>query len=253
MEWIGTPRLRVVVEENACSLPDAVRETVDRYWRESVLARHPYFFRGPVLNARSIERGDPVTIHVCFTDYAHYLYSRDHFPWDHPYRVRVIFAAGCLISQDGYFIAGIMGQQTTRPGWIQAIGGSAMPGEVKRGLFDPVASVRHEVLEEVGLLIDNPEVADPASVVGCTVDVNGSVAIAVRVPLHLTAEEAIFHANRHIAVLGSQGHVPELSEAIALPPAPNGLHWLESQQSPSVRYLKKFLSVSELMRPAQGG
>lgn len=230
--WRPTSQLEVVVDSEPWRLPLSLQHQIDEYWR-GLLAQGKPFFRGPVLSVRSIHQNNrTVTIEGVVTDYAHYLFSRTLAP-DHPYQVRVMFAAACLVSRDNWLICGVMGPKTSRPGWIQAIGGSASDGDIVNGYFNPVLSAQREAQEEVGLNIS----ASVCQIKGYTEDEMGRVAIAVSMPLHDDAEDIIAVAQRHVQKCAREG-TAELSDVLSIPISPKGLSLLDSQTRPVVRYLK---------------
>ena len=165
----------------------------------------------------------------------------------HPYRVRVIFAAACLLTADGCLLAARMGRHTTRPGWIQAVGGSAVADDVVDGFFDPVRSVRRELAEETGLDLGGGAMRG-ATVAGWTLDANGSVSVAVRIDLDATAATAITMIEYHLQRMRRAGEVPELAEVVAIPLGRKGLQWLQRQPVSQGRYLRGYLTAPELQR-----
>lgn len=245
VQWMADSALKVRVKTKPWNLPPDLAQAVDRYWVKTVMPLHPTFFRGPVLSVTGIDKGPPVRIRARFTDYAHYLYSRDFLPVHHPYRVRVVFAAACPVSRDGYLLAARMGPATTRPGWIQAIGGSPVPSDVDQGIFDPVRSVARELWEETGVSLEDGRIG-AVEVCGATHDLNGSVAIAVRIDWHRPAADFVAAAARHLDALGQAGKLPELSGVVAIPWGRSGLLWLKQWSGPHVRYLTRYLLAPEL-------
>ncbi len=240
--WHSAPDARVRVESRPWRLESVYYDAVEAFW-ESVRNHEPQFFRGPVLSVTGVQAdANGPTLLTRWTDYAHFLYSHRHWPAEHPGYVRVLFAAACLITRDGYLLAAEMGEKTVRPGWIQAVGGSAEPSDVSDGLFDPIRSVRREVAEETGLDLADPGVAQSVHVAGYTEDLrDGSMAVAVKVQLALTQSEA-----RQRFASRPVGQDPELSDLLALPLGPEGASALKSLGQPTVRYLDALLQAPEL-------
>ncbi len=241
--WHAAPNLRVLVNPQPWTLEPVYQDAVDAFW-DLVVLEEPQFFRGPVLSVTGVkEHMDGVTLYTRWTDYAHFLYSHRYWPADHPGYVRVLFAAACLITRDGQLLVAEMGDKTVRPGWIQAVGGSAEPSDVADGIFDPVRSIRHEVEEETGLDLSNCEIVRSIDVVGFTEDLrDGSVAVAVKVPLWLTQEEA-----RQRFLSRPIGPDRELSDLLALPLGKTGSEALKALGRPTVRYLDALLQAPDLV------
>ncbi|MCL5116079.1 MAG: hypothetical protein M1272_02895 [Firmicutes bacterium] len=241
--WNPERQVAVHVSQEPWRLSDDVVPRVERHW-ETVNRTGGRFFRGPLLTVSGVERrSDRTIINACWTDYAHFLYSSRHLLPDHPDYVRVLFAAGCLITQDGYFLAGVMGSETSRPGWIQAVGGSAEPNEVSNALFDPILSVVREVREETGFNLLDPRIARSMQVAGFTEDsYDGSIAVAVKVELQWTHQEAL----RQFAQFRATASILELSDLRAVPLGDLGRQWLDGQSEPVVRYLRALIQAPEL-------
>lgn len=233
--WVEDGAVEVFVDALPLRLPDEVQKAVEECWtRETAVS--PHFFRGPVLSVQRVEeRTGGSRIYAAVTDYAHYLYGRN-LPEGDPYQVRVLFAAACLCTCDHCLIAGVMSAQTSRPGWIQAVGGSADAGDIVGGRFLPVVSARREAREEVGL-----DVAEAACRVrGYTQDGAGRVAIAVEMRVPDTADE-VARAFREHARHPLADH--ELEDVVPVPLGPGGLRVLNSRPGRVVRYLKTLVTV----------
>ncbi len=238
--WHPDPRVVVRVAPEPWVLSGETQEAVERAWEQY----REQFFRGPVLSVVGIEpRSDGTVIDARWTDYAHFLYSSRHLNPQHTFYVRVLFAAGCLITADGYLLVAVMGPGTSRAGWIQAVGGSPVPEEISGGWFDPVASVVREAREETGFDLTEGDTLKRIGVVGYTEDQrDGSVAVAIKVELRFTAEEALARFREF------QRHVPdgELSDLYALPLGEAGLKQLRREGRTRVRYLEPLLLSAEL-------
>lgn len=251
VEWLSPKRLSVRVEPEPLRLPPELREAVDRFWEEE-RRRSPHFFRGPLLTVLRVELGNVVEVEAGFTDFAHYLFSRSHRgdPRLNGFRVRPVFAAAIPVTHDGYLIAALMGRETARPGRIQAIGGSAVPCEVKSGRFLAESSAAREMGEEVGF---EPGVGGVRSggVVGATLDQDGNIAVAVRFDLDFDLREARDRIGAYLAGIIAEGTVPELAGVVGLPWGEAGVAALDRRSEPSVRYLRRMLTAAELRRGPQ--
>jgi hypothetical protein len=227
--WKGVPHLAVIVENEPLALPRPLQQQVDDHWNE-LLATGAGFFRGPVLSAKEVHSMPAsVVIEAVMTDYAHYLYSR-LLPEASPYRVRVIFAAACLITTDQILLAGVMSPNTSRPGWIQAVGGSPAWEDIDGRYFNPVISACRETEEEVGMAVSPQN----CRVMGFTQDEMGRIAVAVHMPVKHTARDIIPRIRGYLETQKE----PELQDVLGIPLGPLGLKMLDSQTRPVVRYLK---------------
>lgn len=242
--WHPDPRLVVRVEPEPWVLSRETQDAVESAWE----SYRQQFFRGPVLSVGGIKsRPEGTVIDTVWTDYAHFLYSSRHLNPHHPFYVRVLFAAGCLVTSDGYLLAAVMGPGTSRAGWIQAVGGSPEPAEVSGGWFDPVASVVREAREETGFDLTDGHILRRMGVVGYTVDQrDGSVAVAVKVELRLTAHQALAQFRQ----FQREVQDGELSDLYALSLGDAGLDQLRREGRAVVRYLEPLLLSREL-RPEE--
>ncbi|MCL4352265.1 MAG: hypothetical protein M1318_06410 [Firmicutes bacterium] len=241
VSWIRDPKLQILVSDKLVTLPLELKTAVDAHW-ETTVVRQPHYFRGPVLSVETITfSGLQWIVHAKFTDYAHYLYSRFQLPSSHPHRVRVLFAAALVISRDRFLMAGVMAQDTARPGWIQSIGGSPVFQDVTDGVFNPIRSTNQELNEETGLIPEALRLNRDPQVLGCTVDGNGSVAVAVGYFSRLTSVELkdLIHKSWGSA---RQIHTRrELAEVVAIPLGQSGINWMISRRERHVRYLERMV------------
>lgn len=237
LSWIADSGLTVKVAATPMILPVEQKDLIDTHWAESQ-RQDPQFFRGPVLSLHSIQRDHTGwCLTTEFTDFAHYLYSREHFMPDDPYWVRVVFAAALVVSCDRQVLAGVMAEDTARPNRLQSIGGAATWEDVVDGHFDPIRSASKELQEETGLAIPQLGLVRPPQVLGCTVDPNGSVAIAVGYLSRLPMSEIM----QSVALSWAKRPDPELSQVAAVALGSPGVKWLRSQSHRSVRYLERIV------------
>ncbi len=241
VSWIADPSLTVNVASVPLALPDALQARVEAHWSQAQ-KQHTHFFRGPVLSLQSIQRYQAGwSLATQFTDFAHYLYSREHLEASHPHRVRVVFAAALVVSRDRQLLAGVMGKDTARPYWLQSIGGAATWDDVQDGQLDPGRSTAKEFREETGLAVEQLSLARPPEILGCTVDHNGSVAIAVGYLSQLSTAELLNAIHRN----WSRRPETELYQVIALDLGTKGAKWLQNQSHRSVRYLERMVRELE--------
>jgi 8-oxo-dGTP pyrophosphatase MutT (NUDIX family) len=117
---------------------DALKAAKPALWNGQVLALHEHRFEG------SVFRGSFLA-----ADYASFLAWRD---WGYPETgVKDSFAQGALLTADGAFLLGVMGQHTANAGRIYFPSGIPDPSDVNGSTVDFEASVRREVWEETGL------------------------------------------------------------------------------------------------------
>lgn len=239
--WHADARLTVQVGDEPWTLNPEMQRAIETEW-ETLRDR---FFRGPVLSLVGVQPTVAGTkLDARWTDYAHFLYSFRQIPIRHPAYVRVLCAVACLVTSDGYFLAGQMGMHTARPGWIQAVGGSAEPGEVVAGRFDAVSSAVRELREETGLDVEEPGLVADFGVAGYTQDErDGSVAIGVKILLNLTHRDAIARFQE----FRSKRSVTELDDLAAIPLGPEGVQWLTAYAGSKVRYLSALVQAPELL------
>ena len=227
--WRSVAHLAIAVENERWVLPHSLQQRIDRYWNE-LLAKQTGFFRGPVLHVKRVHSHEQsVRIDTIRTDYAHHLYGR-LLSEDSPYRVRVLFAAACLVTVDQLLIAGVMNSNMSRPGWIQSIGGSPTDEDIHSGYFNPIVSACREAEEEVAISLRPSD----CRVGGFTQDDMNRIAVVVYMPLKQRAEDIIPEIK---AYLKNQQN-PELEDVLGLPLGPVGIKMLNSQTRPHVRYLE---------------
>lgn len=241
--WKPCDELHVHVLDEEWTLDASLHHEVEDYWRH-LQRRGTDFFRGPVLTVEGIESFSLEDhIYARWTDYAHFLYSRQFLkPHDRGY-VRVLFAAGCLVTAEGDWLVAMMNEATTRPGWIQVVGGSPTPEDVVEGQFCAMTSVAREMREETGFNSQDVTQVRNMAVKGYTVDaVDMSIAVAVRVDMALFTHEALQHFRQHRAM----EERPELKKLLALPSGESGVRRLKEFGEPTVRYLLALLTAPEL-------
>ena len=165
-------------------------------------AEKPGIWNGRLLVARNADfSGGRLSSSYFETDFASFLAWRD---WGFPDRtVFNGFGMGALRSSDGAFVLGVMSGGTVNAGRIYFPGGTPDPADVADGKLDIAASIRRELEEETGLMVEH---CRPAAHWDCVV-VGASVAIVRLLDVDQTGEalKARIEAN-----LAKQEH-PELS------------------------------------------
>lgn len=241
VSWIADPGLMVQVASQAMVLPVDLQSKVEEHWQQTI-RQHPQFFRGPVLSLDSIQRNrDGWALNTRFTDFAHYLYSREHLRWADLYRVRVVFAAALVVTSDRRLLAGVMGEHTARPQWLQSIGGAATWDDVNDGRLNPIRSAGKELFEETGISIEQLSLVRDPEIVGCTVDQNGSVAIAVGYLSERSSKDLLMRIEGTWAERSDH----ELARVVAVDLGARGVAWLRQDTHRSVRYLERMVQELE--------
>ncbi len=241
VSWIADPGLLVKVASEPLALPGDLQRRVEAHWDE-MRRHHPHFFRGPVLSLNSVQRcQEGWFLTTQFTDFAHYLYSREHLGLADPYRVRVVFAAALVVSSDRQLLAGVMGANTARPHWLQSIGGAATWDDVEDGWLHPAQSAAKEFREETGIAVEELSLAKEPEILGCTVDHNGSVAIGVGYLSRLSTRELLAAIDQ----TWPERSDPELDRVVAVDLGARGVRWLRNETYKSVRYLERMVRELE--------
>jgi 8-oxo-dGTP pyrophosphatase MutT (NUDIX family) len=114
-------------------------------------AKRPNLWNGRVLLGRNpVFAGARFSADYFETDFASFLAWRDWgFPDEHVFNG---FGMGALLSSDGAFVLGEMGQHTANAGRIYFPSGTPDPDDVKGAMLDIEGSIAREVEEETGLI-----------------------------------------------------------------------------------------------------
>jgi 8-oxo-dGTP pyrophosphatase MutT (NUDIX family) len=232
--WHPTEALAIRVSPHSWHLDPDFLALVEAHWSQ-VLQKRPHFFRGPVLALEeTVVSGNGETrLETRFTDFAHFLYSRQHLDPGHPYHVRVVTACAWVVTRDRLALVGITHPQSSKPHVVQPIGGSSSPEDVRSGYFDPVAAARRELREETGLEPVGGEVR------GLTRLDNGSIAIAVRFDLPFVWNEVCETIRQHL-------HLSQEPELAAVHPLKPGTRVHAIRGAAVLRTVQDFLLAPEL-------
>lgn len=113
--------------------------------------KNPALWNGRVLLARNpVFDGARLSASYFETDFASFLSWRD---WGFPDRnVFNGFGMGALLSNDGAFVLGEMGERTANAGRVYFASGMADLADVRDGTLDMSSNVERELEEETGLL-----------------------------------------------------------------------------------------------------
>lgn len=210
------PNLLITFGGQKVTVPELIREKIDRHWQKLV-ANNSHLHNGEVFTVTSVQENDSVTtIELAETDYAHYLYGHQVGGLGKN-AVRIIHPATLLISMDGKFIFGAMGDHTSLPGVIQCSGGGVDFDDIKDGVVDVQNNVARELAEELGLDFD-----DSNRVASCRPAYlkaggpTGKMTIAYVLHLKRSAQEFLGEYERFAQVLRERGEVPEFGKLFAV-------------------------------------
>jgi 8-oxo-dGTP pyrophosphatase MutT (NUDIX family) len=125
------------------------RGEIDAHFAEVRQAK-PEIWNGRVLIGRNaVHREGHIDADFFETDFASFLAWRD---WSFPDRdVCNGFGMGALLSSDGAFVLGEMGEHTANAGRIYFPAGTPDPDDIRDGMVDIAGSIKREVEEETGL------------------------------------------------------------------------------------------------------
>jgi 8-oxo-dGTP pyrophosphatase MutT (NUDIX family) len=125
------------------------RVKIDAHFARQV-EKNPALWNGRVLLGRNpVFEGESLSASYFETDFASFLAWRD---WGFPDKsVFNGFGMGALLSSDGVFVLGEMGQHTANAGRIYFASGTPDLDDVRGGTLDMSGSVERELEEETGL------------------------------------------------------------------------------------------------------
>jgi len=131
-------------------LPDNIQRKIDDYWGELIKSGKKYV-RGEVFSLEKIgEKNEIIEAELSLSDYAHYLYSRNvGLPFE--YACKNIHTSCLIETSDCFLIFGRMGEQTSRSGVVQCLGGGLEKNDIKGDVIDLQHNIKQELLEEVNL------------------------------------------------------------------------------------------------------
>jgi 8-oxo-dGTP pyrophosphatase MutT (NUDIX family) len=149
--------IKVYFTNQKISLPKAYSENVNRHW-ESLLISDKKFFNGDVYTINNIEANEyGVNIFVGLTDYAHFLYTINKNNYEDN-DCRIIHTSVLIVTSDNKFAIGEMNECTASPFKLQFIGGGIDRGDIKGEILDLEHNIRKEILEELGIEVDNKNI-----------------------------------------------------------------------------------------------
>jgi len=168
----------------------ALQRKVPAVWNGRVLVLHSQSLADRVFRGAYLE-----------TDYASFAAWR---AWGRPpVGVHDCFGAAAIVSADGAFLLGVMGEHTAQAGRIYFPCGTPDPNDIVDGQVDLDASVQRELKEETGL-----DVAEFTAEPGWTAVFDGSLIMQVKVLRSGEGAEAL-----RVRILKNMAHQkqPELA------------------------------------------
>lgn len=206
------PDLVITYNGQKVELPRGVREKIDQHWKD-LIRKNPRLRNGELFTITSVhEDVGRTVITLAETNYAHYLYSEQVGSLGE-YTIRIIHPAALVVSNDGRFIFGFMGEHTSRPGIIQCCGGGIDNDDIRSGRVDVWHSVTKELSEELGLDVsDGNRVVSYQSAYLKAGGPTGKMTIVYILRLRQSAREFLDDYAKFEQKLRSQGEEPEFGE-----------------------------------------
>ncbi|ADY55270.1 NUDIX hydrolase [Syntrophobotulus glycolicus DSM 8271] len=235
-------KIKVRFSAEKIFLPKAITAIMEDYW-ESLIAEGAQFRRGEVFSIVKIkEENDALEIFVQLTDYAHYLSTINNIiPAE--YACRVIYTAAIVETKDGKLVFGEMAPGTSTPGRLQCAGGGLDYSDIQGQYIDLTHNVRKELLEELGLDVNNKQVVlDLKPEYLKAGGINNFLAAIFSVRLAITEAELKTLYSKHIDNLLSRDETPEFSSLVSLDREPSAVEkFLESDTRPKIDFLPPLL------------
>lgn len=159
------PALDLTLVEGDWPFASGERDVIAAHWAKETEG-NDYLFDGKVLIAPEFGFADDGSFYArhLAVDFSAFLTWRDLYlpkeDWDNP-RLLNIFGSAVVVSQEGYLLMGIMGQQTSNAGLIYPASGMPDLDDVDaEGRLDVFASLKRELKEEMGLDATNARIGE---------------------------------------------------------------------------------------------
>ena len=219
--------IKMIFTGKSIDLPDEMQALIDEYWR-SLLGSGKKYSRGDVFAVKSIEEDlHTLTLSVELTDYAHYLATRNKISGISAFGI--MHTAILIETNDEKLAFGRMAPSTSVPGRFQCAGGGITQDDLLPDgkTLDILGNARNELMEEVGLDSDDPEMIrfmKPAYLkAGGEFE---SLAVVYVAKLKLNTDELLKFFEAHNSKLEANGEDPELSELIFVDKEPETIEEL---------------------------
>ncbi len=102
--------------------------------------------------SKLIKKDDGLVFELQKTNYAHYLYTREHLEFTN--RCKCIAVSSLCRTIDGFFMLAKMSEDTAFPSMIKCIGGAIDEDDIFDGYFSLENALKRELLEETGINLD---------------------------------------------------------------------------------------------------
>jgi len=144
-----------VYDGTKVNLPEEIVKNIEKNWDEIIATGKPVT-NGELFTINDIfmDNDGMLNFDVKKTNYAHFLYSvKNKFEGD--YLCRSMAANVLPITTDNHFVLGVMDNWTVIPNSIKFIGGAMSIGDLFDNRLEPLNCARREMLEEIGIDIDD--------------------------------------------------------------------------------------------------
>ena len=210
-------KLEVRFSQKKFTLPMELQNRIDEYW-ETLIKNGNKYTRGEVFTMSNIEENEGnIIINVDLSDYAHYLFTRRVGLPDKDACKNI--HTSCLIeTSDNVLVFGRMGEQTSIPGNIQCAGGGLNNEDIRGNVIDLEHNIRKELLEEVGIDVDNEKLVGDFSIKYLRYDSNIHSAAAIFIlKLKITSHDFAVFYDKFEAQIRAKEELPEFKELVYLP------------------------------------
>lgn len=215
IEILSSPNeMNINLRNKTVILPSEIQSSINSYWN-TLMAEGKKYTRGKVFMIDSIHLSDhSLNVNLLETDYAHYLYSKNH-PLPDLYNCRVIYGAAMIVTSDGKIVIGEMGSHTANAGRLQFVAGGIDTEDITDGVVNLEKSIIRETKEEIGIDITDPQIAQKIIPQYLKVGgVNNSVTIIFKVILNIDSKALADKYNAYTEGLLSKGILPEFSSVL---------------------------------------
>ena len=152
---IENKKLKISFDDSFKSLNSDLQAKIDSFWNE-IQKDESYLWNGEILNVDKVELGkDLINVTCNKTNYAHYLYDSRVGIVDEASKCIAFWAGIIPITSDGYYIVGVMSDETASPNRLQIPGGNIDINDLINNEVSIVSSIKREFYEEVGIDLNN--------------------------------------------------------------------------------------------------
>lgn len=131
-------------------LPNEVRVDIEKNWNELIKSGKKYF-NGQLFTVKDIVLNDDILeFRVGKSNFAHWIHSRKN-DWYGEYSCKSVATSSLLVTNDDFYVLCRMANDTCLGGKIKFIGGAMDVNDILNNEIMPKNCAKREVLEEVGL------------------------------------------------------------------------------------------------------